>query len=73
MQSTLTVRLSENETQTLDSLRARTGKSRSAVVREALRAYHLRTALRQSQGLLAPLARASGWLTENDVLNDLSK
>ena len=42
------------------------------VVREALRAYRLREALRQSQAQLAPLARASGWLTEDDVLRDVS-
>lgn len=73
MQSTLTVRLPENESQMLDSLCSHSGKTRNAVVREALRAYHLRSALRQSQAQLAPLARASGWLTENDVLNNLSK
>lgn len=72
MQSTLTVRLSENESQSLDSLCAHSGKSRSEVVREALRAYRLREALRQSQAQLAPLARASGWLTEDDVLRDVS-
>lgn len=63
MQTTLTVRLSENETQGLDTLCASSGKSRSEVVREALR-------LSQSQ--LAPLARAAGWLTEDDVLQDVS-
>lgn len=72
MQTTLTVRLSENETQALDTLCAGSGKSRSEVVREALRAHRLREALRQSQAQLAPLARASGWLTEEDVLQDVS-
>lgn len=72
MASTLTVRLSEAESQSLDTLCATHGKSRSELVREALRAYHLRVALRQSQAQLAPLARASGWLTEDDVLQDVS-
>jgi len=72
MQTTLTVRLSEVESQSLDSLCASTGKSRSELVRESLRAYRLRDALRQSQAQLAPLARTSGWLTEDDILNDVS-
>ena len=72
MSITLTVRLSDSEAQTLEVLCTSTGKSRSEVVRDALRAYRLREALRQSQAQLAPLARASGWLTEDDVLQDVS-
>lgn len=72
MSFTLTVRLSDAESQSLDTLCASNGKSRSELVREALRAYRLREALRQSQAQLAPLARASGWLTEDDVLQDVS-
>ena len=72
MQTTHTVRISANEAQTLDGLCASTGKSRSEVVRDALRAYRLREVLRQSQAQLAPLARASGWLTEEDILQDVS-
>jgi len=72
MQTTLTVRLSENETQGLDALCQHSGKTRSEVVREALRAHRLRDALRQSQAQLAPLARSAGWLTEDDVLQDVS-
>jgi len=68
MQTTLTVRLSETETQGLDALCSDSGKSRSEVVREALRAHRLREALRQSHAQLAPLARSRGWLTEDDVL-----
>jgi predicted transcriptional regulator len=72
MQSTLTVRLTDSEAQALDVLCSSTQKSRSEVVRDALRAYRLREALRQSQAQLAPLARASGWLTEDDILQDVS-
>ena len=72
MQTTLTVRLSDIESQSLDDLCASTGKSRSEVVRESLRSYRLREALLQSQAQLAPLARAAGWLTEDDILNDVS-
>ena len=70
MQTTLTVRISSVEAQNLDGLCASTGKSRSEVVRDALRAYRLRESLRQSKAQLAPLARRAGWLTEEDILQD---
>ena len=72
MQTTLTVRISNSEAQTLDGICASTSKSRSEVVRDALRGYSLRETLRQSQAQLAPMARASGWLTEDDILNKIS-
>ena len=56
----------------LDAICQNSGKSRSEVVREALHAHRLRDSLRQSQTQLAPLARESGWLTEDDVLQDVS-
>jgi predicted transcriptional regulator len=70
MQTTLTVRLSEKETQDLQAICEMTGKSRSEVVRDSLRAYRLRAALRSSQAQLGPAARAAGWLTEEDILQD---
>ena len=72
MPTTLTVRLSDIESQSLDALCASTGKSRGEVVRESLRSYRLRDALLQSQAQLAPLARAAGLLTEDDILIDVS-
>lgn len=72
MQTTLTVRLSDRESRNLDLLCTNTGKSRSELVRDALRSYQLREALQHSQAQLAPLARAAGWLTEDDILNDVS-
>lgn len=70
MQTTLTVRLSEKEAQDLQAICEMTGKSRSEVVRDSLRAYRLRAALRASQAQLGPAARAAGWLTEEDILQD---
>jgi predicted transcriptional regulator len=72
MQTPLAVRLADNEAQTLDALCAATGKSRSEIVRESLREYQLRHALRTSQSRLGGLARSKGWLTEDDVLNSVS-
>ena len=56
----------------LDRLSRWTGKTRSELVRDALRAQALRETLRQLQGELAPQARAAGWLTEDDILRDVS-
>lgn len=72
MQTTLTVRLSEKETLDLQAICEMTGKSRSEVVRDSLRAYRLRAAMRASQAQLGPAARAAGWLTEEDILQDVS-
>ena len=72
MQNLLTVRLPDLEAQSLDTLCAATGRSRSEIVRDALRSYRLRETLRQSQALLAPIARTSGWLTEDDILHEVS-
>lgn len=69
---TMTVRLTQQETEDLQAVCERAGKSRSEVVREALRAYRLRHALRESQGVLGHAARASGWLTEDNILRDVS-
>lgn len=74
--STLTVRLTEREEFDLQLVCQQTGKSRSEVVRqllaESLRGYRLRQALAASHELLAPAARQAGWLTEDDLLQDVS-
>ena len=72
MQTTLTVRLSDREAKARDSICASTGKSRSEVVRDSLRAFRLRDSLRISQAHLGAAARAAGWLSEEDILHDVS-
>mgnify|MGYP000850990566 FL=1 len=72
MQTTLAVRLSEKEAQDLKTICELTGMSRSEVVRDSLRAYRLRAALRNSQAQIGPAARAAGWLTEEDILQEVS-
>ncbi len=72
MSAVLTVRLNDEESTALDRLSRWTGKTRSELVRDALRAQALRETLRQLQGELAPQARAAGWLTEDDILRDVS-
>jgi predicted transcriptional regulator len=72
MQATLTVRISSAEAQSLENLCASTGKSRSEVVRDALRGYRLRESLKASQTQLAPIARAMGLMSEEDLLDKLA-
>ena len=72
--STLTVRLTEREEQDLQWACAQSGKTKSEVVRElladSLRAYRMRQALQAAHAELGAAARQSGWLTEDDILQD---
>ncbi len=74
--STLTVRLTEREERDLQMACEQTGKTKSEVVREllaeSLRGYRLRQALQAAHAELGPVARQSGWLTEDDILRDVS-
>jgi len=72
MSAVLTVRLNDEEALALDRLVHATGKSRSDLVRDALRQQALRETLRLLQEDLGPQARAAGWLTEDDILRDVS-
>jgi predicted transcriptional regulator len=72
MPAVLTVRLNEEESAELDRLMQWTGRTRSELVRDALRAQALRETLRQLHDELGPQARAAGWLTEDDILRDVS-
>lgn len=72
MSAVLTVRLSDAEAAALDRLVQTTGKSRSDLVRSALREQALRETLRLLHEDLGPQARASGWLSEDDVLREVS-
>lgn len=73
---TLTVRLTEREDRELQWACEQTGKSRSEVVREllaeSLRGYRLRQALQAAHAELGGAARQAGWLTEDDILKDVS-
>jgi hypothetical protein len=74
--STLTVRLTDRENRDLQLACEQTGKTKSEVVREllaeSLRGYRLRAALQAAHAELGPAARQSGWLTEDDILRDVS-
>lgn len=74
--TTLTVRLTEREEKDLQLVCAQSGKTKSEVVREllsaSLRTYRLRQALQAAHAELGATARQSGWLTEEDILQDAS-
>lgn len=72
MQTTLTVRLSEKEAQELQAVSELTGKSRSELVREALRAKLFAARLDTLRNVAVPRAREISWLSEEDVFRDLS-
>lgn len=72
MQTTLTVRLSEKEAKDLKAICKLSGKSRSQVVREALRGKIFGERLDALRAVAMPRARAIGWLTEEDIFRDVS-
>lgn len=70
--TTLTVRLTEQEERALQSVCELSGKSRSELVREALRDALFRARLEALRRELVPKAREIGWLTEEDVFRNVS-
>ena len=73
--STLTVRLTDREDRDLQLACKLTGKTKSEVVRDllaqSLRAYRLRQVLQTAHSELGGAARQAGWLTEDDILQDV--
>lgn len=72
MKSVLTLRLDDNLDRMLDDVAQQTGRSRSEVVRDALRRQLsvIRFDLLRSKVL--PFAEARGYLTDEDVFRDIS-
>jgi Arc/MetJ-type ribon-helix-helix transcriptional regulator len=74
--STLTVRLTDSEDRDLQRACEQTGKTKSEVVRDlladSLRSYRLRQALQAAHAELGGAARQADWLTEDDILQDVS-
>jgi predicted transcriptional regulator len=72
MKGALTIRLDKNMERLLDQLCKRTGRSRSDIVRDALRRE---LSLRRFDDLrrrVLPFAEARGYLTDEDVARDVS-
>ncbi len=72
MKDTITVRLDDELQRQLDELVRVSGKTRSEVVREALRRQLALESFELLRRRLAPLAEARGWLVDEDVFEDIS-
>ena len=70
--TTLTIRLDDKLDADLRAFAARTGKGKSELVREALRRQLALARLEDLRQRLAPFAEAHGWLTDEDVFEEIS-
>ena len=72
MSTSLTIRLDDLLSQSLDKAATGSGRTRSEVVRDALRRQLAISAIDEVRKQLVPLAEAHGWLTDEDVFRDVS-
>ncbi len=72
MKSALTIRLDAELERRLDQVAAGSGKTRSEIVREALRRQLALLQFEQLRERVMPFAEARGYLTDEDVFNDVS-
>lgn len=68
----VTVRLDENLKPMLDEVCRRSGRSRSEIVREALKRHLARLRVEQFRRRVMPFAEARGYLTDEDVFEEIS-
>ncbi len=68
----VTVRLDENLKPMLDEVCRRSGRSRSEIVREALKRHLARLRFEQFRRRVMPFAEARGYLTDEDVFKEIS-
>ncbi len=72
MKSAVTIRLDEELERRLDQICARSGKTRSEVVREALRRQLSLMQFEQLRARIMPFAEAQGYLTDEDIFREVS-
>ena len=70
--SALTIRLDPALERQLVRVAKRTGRSRSALVREAIRRQLALAQFDELRGRIMPLAEARGYLVDEDVFRDVS-
>ena len=70
--ATLTIRLDENLDQMLTKASQRAGVSRSTIARDALRRQLRISQFEVLRTRVMPFAEARGYLTDEDVFNDIS-
>ena len=70
--STLTIRIGRKLDRRLDRAARKSGRSRSAIVREALERRLAMDQLAELRSRITPFAEARGYLTDEDVFRDIS-
>ena len=70
--TTLTVRIDDKLDSQLRDLAMRTGKKKSEFVREAIRRQIAIARFEELRRRLAPFAETRGWLTDEDVFEEVS-
>lgn len=70
--SAITVRLDEQLELELADLAQRTGRSKSELIRDALRRQLAIARFQSLRETVAPFAEAQGWLTDEDIFRDVS-
>ena len=70
--ATLTIRLDDKLDADLREVVARIGKSRGDFAREALRRHIALARFEEFRRRVAPFAEAHGWLTDEDVFEEVS-
>jgi predicted transcriptional regulator len=70
--ATVTIRLDAKLERELNRLSRQLGRSRSELVRDALRRQLALAHFEQARRALLPLAEARGYLTDEDVFTDVS-
>jgi predicted transcriptional regulator len=71
-QGAVTVRLDDDLEPLLDEVCRRSGRTRSAVVREALRRHLAQLRFEQLRRRVMPFAEARGYLTDKDIFKKVS-
>ncbi len=69
---TITVRLDDDLAPILDEVCRRSGRTRSEVMREALRRHLVQLRFEQLRRRVMPFAEARGYLTDEDVFEAVS-
>lgn len=72
MKGTITIRLEEGLERELNRACKQTGRSRSDLMRDALRKQLALLRFRRLRGKVMPLAEARGYVTDDDVFRDVS-
>jgi len=72
MNSVMTFRMDKELEAALDRICARTGKSRSEIMRDALKREVALLTFEQLRAQMLPYGEAAGYITDEDVFRDIS-